>query len=585
MKKMPIQKYRPFPPVDLPDRLWPGNTITTAPAWCSVDLRDGNQALIDPMDVHRKRRLFDVLVRMGFKEIEVGFPSSSQPDFDFVRLLIEEGLIPDDVTIQVLTQSREDLIERTFESVAGARRAIVHLYNSTSTLQRRVVFGLDRGGIVAIAVRGAALIKRLASAQRTTKFVFEYSPESFTGTELQFAKEIADAVIEVWQPTTRQKMILNLPATVEMSTPNIYADQIEWCHRNITRRDSFVLSVHPHNDRGSAVAATELALMAGAERVEGTLFGNGERTGNVDLITLALNLFSQGVEPDLDISNIDELRRVVEACNQLPVHPRHPYVGDLVYTAFSGSHQDAIKKGMEALAASKNEVWEVPYLPIDPHDVGRTYEAIIRVNSQSGKGGVAYILKNDYHLDLPRRLQIEFMRVVQGITDVTGKEITPEEIWRAFESTYLAPMPALELVETDTSDHAGTGADRTRLQAVIRTGGVLRTVVGSGNGPIAALTDALARECGIGLRVVDYVEHAIGTGSDATAVAYIEAADEKGAPVWGVGLHSNILTASLRAVVSAANRLPARSRAAPEVIGPAGRAQVSLHMKRQGENP
>jgi len=461
----------------------------------------------------------------------------------------------------------------------------VHLYNSTSTLQRRVVFGLDRGGIVAIAVRGAALIKRLASSQRTTKFVFEYSPESFTGTELHFAKEIADAVIEVWQPTVGQKMILNLPATVEMSTPNIYADQIEWCHRNITRRDSFVLSVHPHNDRGSAVAATELALMAGAERVEGTLFGNGERTGNVDLITLALNLFSQGVEPDLDISNIDELRRVVEACNQLPVHPRHPYVGDLVYTAFSGSHQDAIKKGMEALAASKNEVWEVPYLPIDPHDVGRTYEAIIRVNSQSGKGGVAYILKNDYHLDLPRRLQIEFMRVVQGITDVTGKEITPEEIWRAFESTYLAPMPALELVETDTSDHAGTGADRTKLQAVIRTSGVLRTVVGSGNGPIAALTDALARECGIGLRVVDYVEHAIGTGSDATAVAYIEAADEKGAPVWGVGLHSNILTASLRAVVSAANRLPARSRAEPEVIGPAGRAQVSLNMKRQGENP
>jgi 2-isopropylmalate synthase len=575
MKRMPIRKYRPFPPVDLPDRRWPGNAITVAPAWCSVDLRDGNQALIDPMDVNRKRRLFEVLVRMGFKEIEVGFPSSSQPDFDFVRLLIEEGLIPDDVTIQVLTQSRDELIERTFESVAGARRAIVHLYNSTSTLQRRVVFGLDRDGVVAIAVRGAALIKRLASDQRTTEFIFEYSPESFTGTELDFAKEISDAVIEVWQPTPGQKMILNLPATVEMSTPNIYADQIEWCDRNISRRNSFVLSVHPHNDRGSAVAATELALMAGAERVEGTLFGNGERTGNVDLITLALNLFSQGVEPDLDITNIDELRRIVEACNQLPVHPRHPYVGDLVYTAFSGSHQDAIKKGMEALAASKSEVWEVPYLPIDPHDVGRTYEAIIRVNSQSGKGGVAYILKTDYHLDLPRRLQIEFMRVIQGITDVTGKEITPEEIWRAFEATYLTPMPALELVETDTSDHAGTGGDRTKLQAVIRTGGVQRTVVGSGNGPIAALTDALARECGIRLRVVDYAEHAIGTGSDATAVAYIEAAGEKGAPVWGVGLHSNILTASLRAVVSAANRLPARTGASPEVIGSARRAQVS----------
>jgi len=348
MKRMPIRKYRPFPRVDLPDRRWPETAITVAPAWCSVDLRDGNQALIDPMDVHRKRRLFDVLIKMGFKEIEVGFPSSSQPDFDFVRLLIEENLIPDDVTIQVLTQSRDELIERTFASVAGARRAIVHLYNSTSALQRRVVFGLDREGIIAIAVRGAELIKRLASDQRSTEFVFEYSPESFTGTELDFAKEISEAVIDVWQPTPDQRMILNLPATVEMSTPNVYADQIEWCHRNIKARDSFVLSVHPHNDRGSAVAATELALMAGAERVEGTLFGNGERTGNVDLITLAMNLFSQGVEPGLDISNIDDLRRVVEACNQLPVHPRHPYAGDLVYTAFSGSHQDAIKKGMEA---------------------------------------------------------------------------------------------------------------------------------------------------------------------------------------------------------------------------------------------
>ncbi len=572
MKRMPIRKYRAFPPVDLPDRRWPEAAITVAPAWCSVDLRDGNQALIDPMDVHRKRRLFEVLVGMGFKEIEVGFPSSSQPDFDFVRLLIEEGLIPDDVTIQVLTQSREELIERTFESVAGARRAIVHLYNSTSALQRRVVFGLDREGIVAIAVRGAELIKRLASDHRSTEFVFEYSPESFTGTELDFAKEISEAVIDVWQPTPDKKMILNLPATVEMSTPNIYADQIEWCHRNIRGRDSFVLSVHPHNDRGSAVAATELALMAGAERVEGTLFGNGERTGNVDLITVAMNLFSQGVEPALDISNIDELRRTVEACNQLPIHPRHPYAGDLVYTAFSGSHQDAIKKGMEALAASKDEVWEVPYLPIDPHDVGRTYEAIIRVNSQSGKGGVAYILKNDYHLDLPRRLQIEFMKVIQGITDTTGKEITPDEIWRAFEITYLGPKAALELIETDTSDHAGTGAAGTKLQAAIRTDGRQRTIVGTGNGPIAALTDALARECGIRLQVVDYVEHAVGAGSDAMAVAYIEAAGEKGAAVWGVGLHSNILTASLRAVVSAANRLPTRAGAAETV--PSARQQA-----------
>ena len=569
---MPIRKYRAFPPVDLPDRRWPEAAITVAPAWCSVDLRDGNQALIDPMDVHRKRRLFEVLVRMGFKEIEVGFPSSSQPDFDFVRLLIEEGLIPDDVTIQVLTQSREELIERTFESVADARRAIIHLYNSTSALQRRVVFGLDREGIVAIAVRGAELIKRLASDHRSTEFVFEYSPESFTGTELDFAKEISEAVIDVWQPTADKKMILNLPATVEMSTPNIYADQIEWCHRNIRGRDSFVLSVHPHNDRGSAVAATELALMAGAERVEGTLFGNGERTGNVDLITVAMNLFSQGVEPELDVSNIDELRRTVEACNQLPIHPRHPYAGDLVYTAFSGSHQDAIKKGMEALAASKDEVWEVPYLPIDPHDVGRTYEAIIRVNSQSGKGGVAYILKNDYHLDLPRRLQIEFMKVIQGITDTTGKEITPDEIWRAFEITYLGPKAALELIETDTSDHAGTGAAGTKLQAAIRTDGRQRTIVGTGNGPIAALTDALARECGIRLQVVDYVEHAVGAGSDAMAVAYIEAAGEKGAAVWGVGLHSNILTASLRAVVSAANRLPTRAGAAETV--PSARQQA-----------
>jgi 2-isopropylmalate synthase len=572
MKRMPIRKYRPFPPVDLPDRRWPEASITTAPTWCSVDLRDGNQALIDPMDVHRKRRLFEVLVKMGFKEIEVGFPSSSQPDFDFVRMLIDEGLIPDDVTIQVLTQSREELIERTFESVAGARRAIVHLYNSTSALQRRVVFGLDREGIVAIAVRGAELIKRLASDHRSTEFVFEYSPESFTGTELDFAKEISEAVIDVWQPTPDKKVILNLPATVEMSTPNVYADQIEWCHRNIKSRESLVLSVHPHNDRGSAVAATELALMAGAQRVEGTLFGNGERTGNVDVITLAMNLFSQGVEPDLDISNIDELRRTVEACNQLPVHPRHPYAGDLVYTAFSGSHQDAIKKGMEALAASENGVWEVPYLPIDPHDVGRTYEAIIRVNSQSGKGGVAYILKNDYHLDLPRRLQIEFMKVIQGITDTTGKEITPEEIWRAFEITYLGPKAGLELIETDTSDHAGTGSAGTRLQAVIRTRGAQRTIVGTGNGPIAALTDALGRECGIRLQVIDYVEHAVGAGSDAMAVAYIEAAGEKGLAIWGVGLHSNILTASLRAVVSAANRLPTQAGTAEAV--PSARQKV-----------
>src|SRR6266704_3442116 len=513
MKRMPIHKYRPYPLVGLSDRKWPDRAITRAPAWCSVDLRDGNQALIDPMDDHRKRRLFEVLVRMGFKEIEVGFPAASQPDFDFVRLLIEENLVPDDVTIQVLTQAREELIARTFEAVRGARHVIMHLYNSTSILQRKVVFGLERHGIVEIAVRGAEQIKQLAAAQPETDFTFEYSPESFTGTELDFAQEICEAVLEVWSPTPQHKAILNLPATVEMSTPNIYADQIEWCDRNFRMRDSFILSIHPHNDRGSAVAATELAMMAGAERVEGTLFGNGERTGNVDLITLAMNLFSQGVDPRLDISNIDDIRRVVEASNQLPIHP---------------------------------------------HDVGRTYEAIIRVNSQSGKGGVAYILKNDYHLDLPRRLQIEFMRVIQEITDVTGKEITPPEIWSAFDSTYLRPQGGLELVEHETSDHAASnGKGSTRLEAVVRVAGDQRTVVGRGNGPIAAFVDALAKECGIEVRVVDYVEHAVGAGADATAVAYVEATGAGRAAVWGVGMSPNILTASLKAVVSAANRLGA----------------------------
>jgi 2-isopropylmalate synthase len=551
MKRMPIEKYRPYPPVAIPDRHWPDRAITTAPRWCSVDLRDGNQALIDPMDVQRKRRLFRLLVGLGFKEIEVGFPSASQPDFDFVRMLVEEDLIPEDVTIQVLTQARDELIERTFESLAGAKRAIVHLYNSTSTLQRRVVFGLDRPGIVAMAVGGAELIRELSPSLAGTVLTYEYSPESFTGTELDFVKEISEAVLQVWAPTPERPMILNLPATVEMSTPNIYADQIEWCDRNIGGRDSWILSVHPHNDRGSAVAATELALMAGAQRVEGTLFGNGERTGNVDLVTLALNLFSQGVDPHLDLSDIDEMRRVAEECNQLPVHPRHPYAGELVYTAFSGSHQDAIKKGMEALQAAPGEVWEVPYLPIDPHDLGRTYEAIIRVNSQSGKGGVAYIMKSDYHLDLPRRLQIEFMQVIQQITDASGKEITPEEIWTAFQWTYLNPETPLELVEHQTGDHG----DGTALEAVISLDGEERAISGRGNGPIAAFVDALARDCGIRLRVLDFVEHAVASGSDATAVAYVEAADEMGTLAWGVGMDANILTASLRAVVSAVTRL------------------------------
>jgi len=548
---MPIGKYQPYPKVDLPDRRWPGRNIATAPTWCSVDLRDGNQALIDPMDVHRKQRLFRLLVEMGFKEIEVGFPAASQPDYDFVRLLVEEDLVPEDVTIQVLTQARDELIGRTFESITGARRAIVHLYNSTSTLQRRVVFGLDRAGIVGIAVHGAELIRDLAAKMSGTDLTFEYSPESFTGTELDFVKEISEAVMAVWRPTPDSKMILNLPATVEMSTPNIYADQIEWCDRNIDHRDSWILSVHPHNDRGSAVGATELALMAGAERVEGTLFGNGERTGNVDVVTLALNLFTQGVEPGLDLSDIDHARRVAEDCNQLPVHPRHPYAGELVYTAFSGSHQDAIKKGMEALEKSGGPAWEVPYLPIDPHDVGRTYEAIIRVNSQSGKGGVAYILKSEHHLDLPRRLQIEFMRVIQQITDASGKEITPEEIWTAFQWTYLNPETPLELVEHETSDHGGG----TALEAVISLDGEEVSISGRGNGPIAAFVDALRQGCGIRLRVLDFVEHAVAAGTDATAVAYVEAADEEGKVAWGVGMDANILTASLKAVVSAVSRL------------------------------
>jgi len=551
MKRMPIEKYRAYPPVPLPDRQWPNRTLDRAPSWCSVDLRDGNQALIDPMDTQRKRRLFKLLVALGFKEIEVGFPSSSQPDFDFVRLLVEEDLVPGDVTIQVLTQARDELIERTFESLVGAKRAIVHLYNSTSSLQRRVVFGLDRPGIVGIAVHGAERIKSLAPSLRGTELTFEYSPESFTGTELEFAKEICEAVLEVWEPTPERKVILNLPATVEMSTPNIYADQIEWCHRNFEGRDRFILSVHPHNDRGSAVAATELALMAGAERVEGTLFGNGERTGNVDLVTLAMNLFTQGVDPQLDLSDIDEARRVAEECSQLPVHPRHPYAGELVYTAFSGSHQDAIKKGMEAVHRSRQEFWEVPYLPLDPHDVGRTYEAIIRVNSQSGKGGVAYIMKSDYHLDLPRRLQIEFMQVIQQITDSSGKEITPEEIWTAFQWTYLDPETPLQLVEHETSDHGGA----TALNAVINLDGRERSIAGRGNGPIAAFVDALARDCDIQLRVLDYIEHAVGSGTDANAVAYVEATDSSGRVAWGVGLDANILTASLKAVVSSASRL------------------------------
>ncbi len=555
MTVMPVSRYKPFQPVNLPDRQWPSRVIGRAPIWCSVDLRDGNQALVEPMGSERKRRMFDLLVRLGFKEIEVGFPAASQTDFDFVRELIEENLIPEDVTIQVLTQSRPELIEQTFDAIRGARRVIVHLYNSTSTLQRRVVFGLDKPGIIDIAVRGAELIRELAKGAGPTEIVYEYSPESFTGTELDFAVEICEAVMDVYQPTPQRKMILNLPATVEMSTPNVYADQIEWFGRHVKNRDSIVLSVHPHNDRGTAVAATELAVMAGAERVEGTLFGNGERTGNVDVITLAINLLTQGVDPALEIRDIDEIVRTVEYCNQLPVHPRHPWAGELVYTAFSGSHQDAIKKGFEALEKRNDNIWEVPYLPIDPKDLGRTYEAVIRINSQSGKGGIAYVLKADYGLDLPRALQIEFSKVVQEFTDRTGKEATSKDIWRLFQETYLNTDDGLELIEHETMPVA-RGSNRRRLTARVRQGGEEIELNGEGTGPIDAMVDALRRRFDVDLQVIDYREHATGMGADASAASYVRVTDPHGEPgPFGVGIDPNITTASLRAVLSVANRV------------------------------
>ncbi|HEY7517019.1 MAG TPA: 2-isopropylmalate synthase [Methylomirabilota bacterium] len=546
-KRMPFDKYVPFVPVELRDRTWPDKKLTRAPRWCSVDLRDGNQALIDPMDPERKRRMFDALVKMGFKEIEVGFPSASQPDYDFVRLLIEEDLVPDDVTIQVLTQCRPELIERTYECLRGARRAIVHFYNSTSILQRRVVFGLDKAGITDIAVNAARLCKKLEATLPGTDVFYEYSPESYTGTEVDYAVEICEAVMDVIEPTAERKIILNLPATVEMYSPNLYADTIEWFLRHVSRRDRVVLSLHPHNDRGCAVAATELGVLAGADRVEGTLFGNGERTGNVDVVTLAMNLFAQGVDPKLDISDIDGLRRIAEHCNRLPVHPRHPYVGDLVYTAFSGSHQDAIKKGMEALPRDY-KVWEVPYLPIDPKHVGRTYEAVIRVNSQSGKGGVAYIMKAEHGFDLPRRLQIEFSKTIQTITEDSGTEISPKEMWQAFENQYLRGEWQLDTHE-EISDNG-----RTRLTAKLSVAGKPHTLSGSGNGPIAAFVDGLRKSLGVEIDVVDYAEHALGQGADAGAVAYVETIDGEGTTRWGVGVHSNIVTASLRAVLSALAR-------------------------------
>ncbi|MEV4311223.1 2-isopropylmalate synthase [Actinocrispum sp. NPDC049592] len=558
---MPVHRYRPFAEVvedvTLADRTWPDRKITTAPLWCAVDLRDGNQALIDPMSPARKRRMFELLVRMGYKEIEVGFPAASQTDFDFVREIITENAVPDDVRIQVLSQCRPELIERTFEALQGANKAIVHIYNSTSILQRRVVFREEREGIKKIATSAAEMVQELAEKYTDTDFRFEYSPESYTGTELSYAAEVCNAITEIWQPTPQRPVILNLPATVEMATPNVYADSIEWMHRNLERRDSVILSLHPHNDRGTGVAAAELGYQAGADRIEGCLFGNGERTGNVCLVTLGMNLFSQGIDPQIDFSDIDEIRRTVEYCNQLPVPERHPYGGDLVFTAFSGSHQDAINKGFDALkdAASRAGTpvdqfqWEVPYLPIDPKDVGRTYEAVIRVNSQSGKGGVAYVMKTEHQLELPRRLQIEFSGVIQKMTDSEGGEVSPQQMWDVFATEYLSLTSPLVLQRHRLSDD-GQGHDE--IAAVVSVEGDTHEVTGNGNGPIAAFVDALA-SVGYDVRVLDYSEHALTAGDDARAAAYVECT--VGDRVWwGVGVDSSIVTASLRAVVSAVNR-------------------------------
>ncbi len=565
---MPVDKYVPYHQVfdvDLPDRTWPGKRIEVAPRWCAVDLRDGNQALIDPMSPERKRRMFDLLVGMGYKEIEVGFPAASQTDFDFVRQLITDDAIPDDVTIQVLTQCRDELIHRTFDSIAGADRAIVHFYNSTSTLQRRVVFNADTEGIIDIALNGARLVRKLADMSDTDVF-FEYSPESYTGTELEFAVRISNEVLGVMEPTGDHQMIINLPATVEMALPNVYADSIEWMHRNLADREAVILSLHPHNDRGTAVGAAELGYLAGADRIEGCLFGNGERTGNVCLVTLGLNLFSQGVDPQIDFSDIDHIRRTVEYCNQLPVGERHPYGGDLVYTAFSGSHQDAIKKGFDAMARDAKAAgvttddipWGVPYLPIDPKDVGRSYEAVIRVNSQSGKGGVAYIMRNEFHMDLPRRLQIEFSGVIQGHTDAHGGEVTPQQMHDIFTDEYLprqtTPWGRFR-VSGYSQQSSSDGEDVMHVTVV--DDGQPHTIEGRGNGPINAFVTALAQR-GIELSVLDYAEHAMSAGGDATAAAYVECqfggSGADGKVLWGVGVDPNIVRASLKAIISATNR-------------------------------
>jgi 2-isopropylmalate synthase len=554
VRPMPFEKYQPIPPLQMADRTWPSRTLEAAPTWCSVDLRDGNQALIDPMDPARKLMMFEALVAAGFKQIEVGFPSASRPDFDFVRQLIDNELIPEDVAIQVLVQCREELIERTYEALEGAPRAIVHFYNSTSELQRRVVFNADKAGIVDIALNAARLCKKLEHRIPGTEVVYEYSPESFTGTEPEFAVEICQAVMEVIEPTAERPLIVNLPATVEMYTPNVYADVIESFSRSISPRDCVVVSLHPHNDRGTAVAAAEMGLLAGAQRVEGTLFGNGERTGNVDVVTLALNLFTQGIDPQLDLHDIDALRRVAEYCTRLPVHPRHPYAGDLVYTAFSGSHQDAIKKGMAVLRLAGGKEyprWEVPYLPIDPAHVGRTYEAIIRVNSQSGKGGVAYLMDTEYGLDLPRRLQVEFSKEVQAVTEGSGTEIRPGELWDVFSATYRPDDAGIRLVSSEVS----SGANVTKVTAQVLVDGAHRTIAGEGNGPVAALVNGIRSELGIELAVQDYHQHALTSGSEASAAAYVEATTPDGRVRWGVGIDSSTLDASLSAVISAANRL------------------------------
>ncbi|AGP38226.1 2-isopropylmalate synthase [Sorangium cellulosum] len=549
MSTMPVHKYKPFQPIHLPDRRWPSRVIERAPRWCSVDLRDGNQALVEPMGPERKLRMWHELLRMGFKEIEVGFPSASQPDFDFVRRIIDERLIPHDVTIQVLTQARAELIERTFEAIRGARRAVVHLYNSTSTLQRRVVFGLDRAGIVDIAVRGARLVKELAARMPETEVALEYSPESFTGTELDFAKEICEAVMDVWQPSPSRKIILNLPATVEMATPNVYADQIEWMHRNLKQRDAIVLSVHPHNDRGTAVAAAELAVMAGADRVEGTLFGNGERTGNVDLVTLALNLFSQGVDPELDLHDVQAIKETAEHCNRLPVHPRHPYVGELVYTAFSGSHQDAIKKGFKALREREGAAWEVPYLPIDPEDVGRSYEAVIRVNSQSGKSGVAYLLEREYGYAVPKDLAIELSQAVQRRAERTEGEVQKAEILAIFEREYVNRGGPLRVVGHRAG---GQGAgERHEFQVQIR--GVPHALCAAGQSPAHAFASALSRHAGIAIAIEEHAEHAIARGAGAESAAYVALSIGRKRSL-GAGTHPDAVMASLAAVASAWNR-------------------------------